>query len=74
MEKGLRDWSNVAVTTDDRNAETTRRGAMDPDNIRCAIENGVSTEIAYALGSYNTARSLPHRSSGRSLTPGRYAM
>jgi adenine deaminase len=56
VEKGLRDWSNVAVTTDDRNAETTlRRGAMD-HNIRCAIENGVTPEIAYTLGSYNTAR------------------
>jgi adenine deaminase len=55
VEQGLRDWSNVAVTTDDRNAETTlRRGAMD-HNIRCAIENGVPLEIAYTLGSYRRA-------------------
>ena len=73
MEKDLRDWSNVAVTTDDRNAETTlRRGAMD-HNIRCAIENGVRTEIAYALGSYNTARHFRIDHLVGSLTPGRYA-
>ena len=73
VEKGLRDWSNVAVTTDDRNAETTlRRGAMD-HNIRCAIENGVPIEIAYALGSYNTARHFRIDHLVGSLTPGRYA-
>jgi len=73
VEKGLRDWSNVAVTTDDRNAETTlRRGAMD-HNIRCAIENGVPLEIAYTLGSYNTARHFRIDHLVGSLTPGRYA-
>ena len=73
VEKGLRDWSNVAVTTDDRNAETTlRRGGMDY-NIRCAIENGVPVEIAYTLGSYNTARHFHIDHLVGSLTPGRYA-
>jgi adenine deaminase len=73
VEKGLRDWSNVAVTTDDRNAETTlRRGAMD-HNIRCAIENGVTPEIAYTLGSYNTARHFRIDHLVGSLAPGRYA-
>jgi adenine deaminase len=73
VEKGLRDWSNIAVTTDDRNAETTlRRGAMD-HNIRCAIENGVPVEIAYTLGSYNTARHFRIDHLVGSLTPGRYA-
>ena len=73
VEQGLRDWSNVAVTTDDRNAETTlRRGAMD-HNIRCAIENGVPLEIAYTLGSYNTARHFRIDHLVGSLTPGRYA-
>jgi adenine deaminase len=73
VEKGLRDWSNVAVTTDDRNAETTlRRGAMD-HNIRCAIENGVNLETAYALGSYHTARHFRLDHLVGSLAPGRYA-
>ena len=73
VKQGLRDWSNVAVTTDDRNAETTlRRGAMD-HNIRCAIEEGVSPEIAYTLGSFNTARHFRIDHLVGSLTPGRYA-
>lgn len=72
-EKGLRDWSNVAVTTDDRNAETTlRRGAMN-HNIRCAIDNGVPVEVAYSLGGYSTSRHFRIDHLVGSLTPGRYA-
>jgi adenine deaminase len=71
--RGLKDWSNVCVTTDDRNAETTlRRGAMD-HNIRAAIENGVAVETAYVLGSYNTARHFRIDHLVGSITPGRYA-
>ena len=73
VDHGLKDWSNVAVTTDDRNAETTlRQGAMDY-NIRAAIEVGVPPEIAYALGSYNTARHFRIDHWVGSITPGRYA-
>ena len=71
--KGLKDWSNVSVTTDDRNAEMTLRlGAMD-HNIRVAIDAGVPVEIAYALGSYNPARHFRIDHLVGSLTPGRYA-
>jgi adenine deaminase len=73
LERGLRDWSNVCVTTDDRNAETTlRRGAMD-HNIRTALEKGVRPEIAYALGSYNTARHFRIDHWVGAIAPGRYA-
>jgi adenine deaminase len=73
VEKGLQDWSNVCVTTDDRNAESTlRRGAMD-FNIRVAIEAGVPPLIAYTLGSYNTARHFRIDHIVGSLAPGRYA-
>ena len=73
VEHGLKDWSNISVMTDDRNAETTlRQGAMDY-NIRAAIEVGVPVEIAYALGSYNTARHFRIDHWVGSLTPGRYA-
>jgi adenine deaminase len=72
-DRGLQDWSNVCVTTDDRNAETTlRRGAMDY-NIRAAIEASVPPHIAYTLGSYNTARHFRIDHLVGSLTPGRYA-
>jgi adenine deaminase len=73
VEQGLKDWSNVAVTTDDRNAEATlRMGAMDY-NIRVAIEAGVPVEAAYALGSYNTARHFRVDHLVGSISPGRYA-
>ena len=73
VEQGLKDWSNVSVTTDDRNAETTlRQGAMDY-NIRVAIEAGVPMEAAYALGSYNVARHFRIDHWVGSLSPGRYA-
>jgi adenine deaminase len=73
VDKGLKDWSNVCVTTDDRNAETTlRQGAMDY-NIRTAIESGVPVEVAYSLGSYNTARHFHIDHLVGSLSPGRYA-
>jgi adenine deaminase len=73
VDRGLKDWSNVSVTTDDRNAETTlRQGAMDY-NIRVAIEQGVPVEIAYSLGSYNTARHFRIDHWVGSIAPGRYA-
>jgi adenine deaminase len=73
VDRGLKDWSNVSVTTDDRNAETTlRQGAMDY-NIRTAIEAGVPVEIAYTLGSYNTARHAHLEHWVGSISPGRYA-
>lgn len=73
LEKGLMDWSNVCVTTDGRNAESTlRRGAMD-HNIRCAIEQGVPLHVAYTLGSFNTARHFRIDHLVGSLAPGRYA-
>jgi adenine deaminase len=73
VEQGLKDWSNVSVTTDDRNADTTlRQGAMDY-NIRVAIVSGVPVEVAYALGSYNTARHFRIDHWVGSITPGRYA-
>jgi adenine deaminase len=73
VDRGLKDWSNVSVTTDDRNAETTlRQGAMDY-NIRTAIEQGVPVEIAYSLGSYNTARHFRIDHWVGAIAPGRYA-
>jgi adenine deaminase len=73
VERGLKDWSNVCVTTDDRNAETTlRRGAMDA-NVRAAIEAGVEPAIAYAMGSLNTARHFRIDHLVGSIAPGRYA-
>jgi adenine deaminase len=73
VEMKLKDWSNISVTTDDRDVFATMQlGSMDY-NIRSAIEAGVPTEIAYQLGSYNTARHFNIDHLVGSLAPGRYA-
>jgi adenine deaminase len=73
MEKGISDWSNLSVTTDDRDvAATIELGAMDY-NIRNAIDAGVPVEAAYLMGSYNTARHFHVEHLVGSIAPGRYA-
>ncbi|MGA1676182.1 MAG: adenine deaminase [Pseudomonadales bacterium] len=73
LKTGITDWSNVSVTTDDRDVHATRElGAMDY-NIRTALEAGVPTAIAYQLGSYNTARHFRIDHLVGSIAPGRYA-
>ena len=73
IENGLSDWSNISVTTDDRDvAATIQLGAMDY-NIRNAIESGVPTISAYQMGSYNTARHFHVEHLVGSIAPGRYA-
>lgn len=73
IEMDLQDWSNISVTTDDRDVfATLQLGSMDY-NIRSAIEQGVPPKIAYQLGSYNTARHFRIDHLVGSLAPGRYA-
>ena len=73
LEAGLADWSNVSVTTDDRDVHATLTlGGMDY-NIRNAIGTGVPPAVAYTLGSYNTARHWHLEHLVGSLSPGRYA-
>ena len=73
LEDGVKDWSNISVTTDDRDvAATVSLGAMDY-NIRNAIEAGAPTITAYQMGSYNTARHFHIEHLVGSIAPGRYA-
>ncbi len=70
---GLEDWSQVALTTDDRSAtETLERGATDA-NVRLAIENGVPPEIAIQMVTINPARHMRLTPLVGSLAPGRWA-
>jgi adenine deaminase len=69
----LPDWSNVAFTTDDRNAsDTLRLGATDY-NVRKAISLGLAPEIAYRCVTIHPARHMRLDSWVGSLTPGRFA-
>lgn len=73
VKQGFTDWSNVSVTTDDRDVAATQTlGAMDY-NIRNAIESGAPVIQAYQMGSYNTARHFRIDHLVGALAPGRYA-
>ena len=71
--RGLADWSNVALTTDDRSAsETLEKGASD-HNVRSAIEQGLTPEIAIQCVTIHPARHMRIDAWVGSITPGRYA-
>ena len=73
LEKGIKDWSNISVSTDDRDVlASLELGTMDY-NIRTAIESGAPVEVAYAMGSYYPARHWHLEHLVGSIAPGRYA-
>jgi adenine deaminase len=73
VRRGLRDWSNVGLCTDDRDAEETLRlGAMDT-HIRHAIAAGAPVEAAFAMASYYPARHHHLDPLVGSIAPGRWA-
>jgi adenine deaminase len=70
---GLSDWSQFALTTDDRSAtDTLQLGATDY-NVRLAIEAGLAPEIAIQMVTINPARHMRLTPWVGSLAPGRYA-
>lgn len=73
IERGLKDWSNVAFTTDDRTAsETLQLGASD-HNVRHAIHYGLAPDIAIQCATINPARHMRIEQWVGSIAPGRYA-
>ena len=71
--RGLKDWSNTALTTDDRGvADTLAMGATD-HNIRLAISCGVPLEAAYQMVSINPARHMRIDHWVGAIAPGRFA-
>jgi adenine deaminase len=73
VQKGLKDWSNVSVVTDDRNvADTLKAGTMNT-HIRLAMRMGAPAEAAYAMGSYYPARHAHLDPLVGSIAPGRFA-
>jgi adenine deaminase len=73
VQKGLQDWTNTSVTTDDRDAATTIRLGAENYNIKLAIQSGAPVEAAYCMGSYNIARHWHIENMVGSVAPGRYA-
>lgn len=73
LEAGLQDWSQFALTTDDRScSDTLKMGATDY-NVRLAIEAGLAPEIAIQLVTINPARHMRLTPWVGSLAPGRFA-
>ena len=72
LARGLRDWSQLALTTDDRSVtETMRLGATD-HNLRVAIAAGLDFETAVGMVTLNPARHMRLTQWVGSLAPGRY--
>lgn len=73
LEAGLSDWSQFAITTDDRScSDTLRLGATDY-NVRLAIEAGLAPEIAIQMVTINPARHMRLTPWVGSIAPGRFA-
>lgn len=73
LERGLKDWSQLAATTDDRSAtDTLRLGATD-HNVRLAIASGLSPETAVQMATINPARHMRLTPWVGSVAPGRFA-
>jgi adenine deaminase len=73
VHNGLKDWSNIALVTDDRNvADTLKQGTMNT-HIELAIRMGAPPESAYAMASLNPAKHAHMETIVGSIAPGRYA-
>jgi adenine deaminase len=73
VKKGLKDWSNISVVTDDRNvADTLKEGTMNY-HVQLAIKLGAPAEAAYEMASLNPAKHAHMEDIVGSIAPGRYA-
>ncbi|WP_240804479.1 adenine deaminase [Qingshengfaniella alkalisoli] len=73
LERGLQDWSQLALTTDDRSAsDTLALGATD-HNVRLAIEAGLSADMAIQMVTINPARHMRLTPWVGTIAPGRFA-
>ena len=73
LDLGLRDWSQLAVTTDDRSATDTLRLGGTDYNVRRAIKAGLPPEVAVQLATINPARHMRLTPWVGSVSPGRFA-
>jgi adenine deaminase len=73
LERGLDDWSNIALTTDDRSASQTLATGATEYNAREAIRHGLKPEIALQCVTINPARPMRIDAWVGSLAPGRFA-
>jgi adenine deaminase len=72
LERGLSDWSQVALTTDDRSATHTLKDGGTDHNVRTAIAAGLAPEIAIQCVTINPARHMRLTPYVGSIAPGRF--
>jgi adenine deaminase len=73
IKRGIQDWSNVSVVTDDRDVHHSMEIGTTDFSIRTAIQAGAPVQQAYALASYYPARHSHIEHWVGSIAPGRYA-
>ncbi len=73
LQRGLKDWSNVAFTSDDRSATDTLRDGATDHNVRAAIALGLDPETAIQCATINPARHMRIDQWVGSIAPGRFA-
>lgn len=73
IEKGVRDWSHISITTDDRNAAAALELGTNNYNLKIAIDAGAPLEAAYSMVTLNPARHAGIEHLVGSIAPGRYA-
>ena len=71
--RGVRDWSNIALCTDDRDAAASLNEGTMNTHIRSAIRAGAPVEAAFAMASYYPARHHHLEAEVGSIAPGRFA-
>lgn len=71
--KGVKDWNNLSLTTDDRDVVMSLEIGTANFNVRRAIESGVPVASAYAMASLYPARHMRLDHWVGSISPGRFA-
>ena len=72
LERGLRNWSQVALTTDDRSASDVLASGATDRNVRMAIEAGLDPATAVQMVTINPARHMRLTPWVGSVAPGRF--
>lgn len=72
LERGLRNWSQVALTTDDRSASDVLASGATDRNVRMAIEAGLDPATAVQMVTVNPARHMRLTPWVGSIAPGRF--
>ncbi len=72
-EKGIKDWSHLSITTDDRDVAASLELGTSNHNLKLALDAGAPLEAAYAMLTLYPAKHAGVDHLVGSITPGRFA-